>query len=159
MIRYTLPTASAHSANLLLAADTTLERTAPPPLRAYARYLGVGQLLVRRDQRWQPWHGAPPAEVDAQVRGSDGRPAGRDVRSPGREHRWLTAAAVFDIVRGGRLMSAAPASGQVLIAGDGFAGRAGSASACWTASCRSDILADLDTPGLKAAIEAVGGWS
>ena len=141
VIRYTLPTASAHSANLLLAADTTLqERTAPPPLRAYARYLGVGQLLVRRDQRWQPWHGAPPAEVDAQVRGSVA--SGRERRTESRARTPVAHCRRCSLRHRARR---APDVGSAGIGPGPDRGRRicrsrrQRSSACWTASCRSDI--------------------
>jgi len=159
VIRYTLPTASAHAANLLLAADTTMqERTAPPAaLRTYARYLGVGQLLVRRDQHWLPWHGAPPAEVDAQVRGSDGVRPGAMYGVPDENTGdSLSPLQVFDIVRGGHLVSAAPASDQVLIAGDGFAVAPAAQVGLLDGFVPFRYLADLDARGLKAAIEGGG---
>jgi arabinofuranan 3-O-arabinosyltransferase len=159
VIRYTLPTASAPAANLLLAADTTLqERTAPPEaLRAYARYLGVGQLLVRRDQRWLPWQGASPTDVDAQVRGSDGIRPGATYGDPGESTGGpLAPLQIFDIVQGGSLMSAAPPGDHVLIAGDGFAVAPAAQAGLLDGFVPFRYLTDLDTLDLKAAIEDGG---
>src|ERR687897_2949672 len=159
VIRYTLPTASAPAANLLLAADTTLqERTAPPEaLRAYARYLGVGQLLVRRDQRWLPWQGASPTDVDAQVRGSDGIRPGATYGDPGESTGGPQAPLqIFDIVQGGSLVSAAPPGDHVLIAGDGFAVAPAAQAGLLDGFVPFRYLTDLDTPDLIAAIEDGG---
>ncbi|HEU0213225.1 MAG TPA: alpha-(1-_3)-arabinofuranosyltransferase family protein [Jiangellaceae bacterium] len=155
VIRYTQPTASAPAANLLLAADTMLqERTAPPEaLRVYARYLGVGQLLVRRDQHWQPWHGASPAEVDAQVRGSDGVRPGATYGEPGANTDSLSPLQVFDVVRGGSLVSIAPIADEVLIAGDGFAVTPAAQVGLLDGFVPFRYLADLDTPALVAALD------
>ena len=159
VIRYTLPTASAHAANLLLAADTTLqERTAPPEaLRAYARYLGVEQLLVRRDQRWLRWQGASPADVDAQVRGSDGIRPGATYGDPGENTSdTLSPLQVFDIVQGGSLVSAASAVEPVLIAGDGFAVAPAAQAGLLDGFVPFRYLADLDTSDLEAALDDGG---
>ena len=85
-VRITLPESSPYGASLLAALDTQLQEGTLPTgtLSAAARYLGVGDVLVRNDVRWDKSGGARPLSVATQVgadpglefEGADGR-AGR----------------------------------------------------------------------------------
>ena len=71
-VRITLPESSPYGASLLAAVDTQLQEDTLPPgtLSVAARYLGVGDVLVRNDVRWDKAGGARPLTVATQV-GSD----------------------------------------------------------------------------------------
>ena len=60
---------SAPAANLLAALDGALQERRLPPgaLSTAARYLGVGDLLLRNDVVWEPTGGARPVHVRAQL--------------------------------------------------------------------------------------------
>lgn len=85
LVRTTLPVASPYAANLLAAVDTGLQEGTLPPgsLSTVARYLGVGDLLVRNDLVWEADQGARPWLVHDQVSRDDGLLPRGNFGSPG----------------------------------------------------------------------------
>ena len=69
LVHTTIPNASPASSNLQAAIDTQLQEGSLPPgaLSSAARYLGVGDLLVRSDVVWEETQGGRPALVAGQV--------------------------------------------------------------------------------------------
>jgi arabinofuranan 3-O-arabinosyltransferase len=69
LVRTVIPVTSAPAANLLAALDGALQerRLAPGALSTAARYLGVGDLLLRNDVVWENTGGARPVLVRSQL--------------------------------------------------------------------------------------------
>ena len=69
VVRTVIPVTSAPAANLLAELDGALQEQRLPPgaLSTAARYLGVGDLLLRNDVVWELTGGARPAQVRAQL--------------------------------------------------------------------------------------------
>ena len=132
-VRVTLPESSPYGASLLAAVDTRLQEGTLPTgtLSAAARYLGVGDVLVRNDVRWDKAGGARPLTVASQVGStrawSSGAPTVRPgeglVRTPEQpDSRAAAAAAAALPGRDARdLVRTESADGLVLVDGDGWA--------------------------------------
>ena len=69
VVRTVIPVTSAPAANLLAELDGALQERRLPPgaLSTAARYLGVGDLLLRNDVVWELTGGARPVQVRAQL--------------------------------------------------------------------------------------------
>jgi arabinofuranan 3-O-arabinosyltransferase len=69
VVRTVIPVTSAPAANLLAELDGALQEQRLPPgaLSTAARYLGVGDLLLRNDVVWELTGGARPVQVRAQL--------------------------------------------------------------------------------------------
>jgi arabinofuranan 3-O-arabinosyltransferase len=85
LVRTVIPVTSAPAANLLAALDGALQERRLPPgaLSTAARYLGVGDLLLRNDVVWELTGGARPARVRAQLDADPGLRQDGDFGGPG----------------------------------------------------------------------------
>jgi arabinofuranan 3-O-arabinosyltransferase len=85
VVRTTLPVASPYAANLLAAVDTGLQEGTLPPgtLSSIAKYLGVGDVVVRNDMVWEADQGARPWAVHDQVSRDTGLTLTRSFGAPG----------------------------------------------------------------------------
>lgn len=132
-VRITLPESSPYGASLLAAVDTGLQEGSLPPgtLSAAARYLGVGDVLVRHDVRWDKAGGARPLAVATDV-GSDpglvfggahGEPGEGLVRAPGQPALELQLPPLqrYEVTDARDLVRTEGAEGLVLVDGDGWA--------------------------------------
>lgn len=74
VIPETTPNTSAAGANLLAALDDAVQSGTSPPATTstFARYLGVGDVLVRHDVRWTEYAGAHPELVSGVLRRDPG---------------------------------------------------------------------------------------
>jgi arabinofuranan 3-O-arabinosyltransferase len=139
VVRTTVPNGSIEQANFLAALDLPLSTGSAEPrvVAAMARYLGVGEVVVRNDQRWEAFGGPRPSVVARRLAGD---PALELVAAYGRpgEH---TVAPVSDFyppaqaaedaavpplqrhaVAGPRpVVRSEPARGVMLVDGDSFA--------------------------------------
>lgn len=132
-VRITLPESSPYGASLLAAVDTGLQEGTLPNgvLSAAARYLGVGDVLVRNDVRWDKAGGARPLAVATQVgsdpglefRGADGALGEGLVRTPAQPPLELELPPLqrYEVRDGRDLVRTEAASGLVLVDGDGWA--------------------------------------
>lgn len=132
-VRLTLPESSPYGASLLAAVDTTLQEGMLPAgtLAAAARYLGVGDILVRNDVRWDKAGGARPATVDLQVRsdsglvltGSDGDPGEGVLRTAPQPPDELSLPPLqrYQVSKTRGTVRAEAVSGLVVVDGDGWA--------------------------------------
>ncbi|MFN8195055.1 MAG: alpha-(1-_3)-arabinofuranosyltransferase family protein [Nocardioidaceae bacterium] len=134
--RRTFPDVPGLSANLLAAVDNDLQtrRLSPGELAAAARYLGVSDLLVRNDMRWESVHGARPAHVMAAVERDPGLEAkaiygfpgsnvvalGRLGQLPSADRREAQLAPLFRyaVTDPGSYVRTQPSAGHVLVVGD-----------------------------------------
>ena len=85
LVRTVLPTQSAELTNYLYAADSALNDSTLPlgSLSAYARYLGVGDVLLRNDVRWSDHGGGRPAVIQPQLDNDSGLTASGTWGAPG----------------------------------------------------------------------------
>lgn len=132
-VRITLPESSPYGASLLAAVDTGLQEGSLPAgvLSAAARYLGVGDVLVRNDVRWDKAGGARPLAVATQVgadpglefRGSHGAAGEGILRDPDQPalERELPPLQRYEVRDGRDLVRTEAGSGLVLVDGDGWA--------------------------------------
>jgi arabinofuranan 3-O-arabinosyltransferase len=132
-VRITLPESSPYGASLLAAVDTGLQEGSLPPgtLSAAARYLGVGDVLVRNDVRWDKAGGARPLEVATEVgsdpglvfTGAHGAPGEGLVRTPGQPELELRLPPLqrYEVTDARDLVRTESADGLVLVDGDGWA--------------------------------------
>ena len=136
LVRTVIPVTSAPAANLLAALDGALQERRLPPgaLSTAARYLGVGDLLLRNDVVWELTGGARPVQVRAQLDADPG--CGRTAASaaPGQNTTVAHGAAGARPARPrcrrcsgtrwtapGRSPAPTPAAATVLVDGDGWA--------------------------------------
>ncbi|KAF0832650.1 arabinofuranan 3-O-arabinosyltransferase [Ornithinibacter aureus] len=131
-VRITLPESSPYGASLLAAVDTGLQEgsLAPGVLSAAARYLGVGDVLVRNDVRWDKAGGARPLAVATDVgsdpglvfRGADGAPGEGLVRTPGQPPLELLLPPLqrYKVTDARSLVRTETVDGVVLVDGDGW---------------------------------------
>ncbi len=132
-VRVTLPESSPYGASLLAAVDTGLQEGSLPSgtLSAAARYLGVGDVLVRNDVRWDKAGGARPLDVAFDV-GFDpglrfsaayGKPGDGLVRTPDQPALELQLPPLqsYEVRDGRDLVRTENADGLVLVDGDGWA--------------------------------------
>ena len=132
-VRITLPESSPYGASLLAAVDTGLQEGSLPSeaLSATARYLGVGDVLVRNDVRWDKAGGARPIEVASRVgsdpglvfRGANGAPGEDLVSTPDQPEleRRLPPLQRYEVRDARNLVRTESADGLVLVDGDGWA--------------------------------------
>jgi len=135
LLRTVIPVTTPQAANLLAATDVQLQEGSLPPLAlsATARYLGVGDLLVRNDTVWEDVGGARPQVLQDQVnadtgllpKGNFGAP-GENTVSPVYPSLSFAEAALpplqhYAVAGAGPVVRAQPAAGTVLVDGDGFA--------------------------------------
>ncbi|MDP9343272.1 MAG: alpha-(1-_3)-arabinofuranosyltransferase [Actinomycetota bacterium] len=137
-LRVTVPGGSAYAADFLAALDQPLESGAytKGSLSTMARYLGVRDVLVRNDMKWEEWGGARPSQVAAilgqeggvRLAASYGAP-GENTVAPGPPGGAGTARARDEalpslqryVVAGPRpVVRAEAAPGTVLVDGDNF---------------------------------------
>ncbi|WP_162252802.1 alpha-(1-_3)-arabinofuranosyltransferase domain-containing protein [Knoellia sp. Soil729] len=132
-VRITLPESSPYGASLLAAVDTGLQEGSLPSdaLSAAARYLGVGDVLVRNDVRWDKDGGARPIEVATRVgsdpgllfRGANGSPGQDLVRTPAQPELELQLPPLqrYEVRDARDLVRTESTKGLVLVDGDGWA--------------------------------------
>jgi arabinofuranan 3-O-arabinosyltransferase len=135
LVRTTLPVASPYAANLLAAVDTGLQEGTLPPgtLSTVARYLGVGDVVVRNDLVWEADQGARPWTVHDQVSRDSGLSLKRSFGVPGENvlspiapaqppaEAELRPVQDYRVAGDARLVRAESLRGLVVVAGDGFA--------------------------------------
>ena len=132
-VRITLPESSPYGASLLAAVDTQLQEDTLPTgtLSVAARYLGVGDVLVRNDVRWDKAGGARPLSVATQV-GSDpglefegayGTPGEGLVRTSEQPEQELGLPPLqrYEVREPRDLVRTESSDGLVLVDGDGWA--------------------------------------
>lgn len=132
-VRITLPESSPYGASLLAAVDTDLQEGTMPvgTLSAAARYLGVGDVLVRHDVRWEKAGGARPLSVATQVgadpglvfRGADGDPGEGLLRTLGQPEAELGLPPLqrYQVIAARDLVRTESGRGLVIVDGDGWA--------------------------------------
>ena len=134
VVQFTIPAASADSANFMTAIDTLLQEGSLPPgsVSAAARYLGASDVLVRNDLVWEETNGARPATIQQEVTPDAGLfPAGV-FGQPGENttSAVVPPASPFEAalppveryqVTGSRdMLRVEPLAGSVLVDGDGW---------------------------------------
>lgn len=132
-VRITLPESSPYGASLLAAVDTELHEGTLPTgvLSAAARYLGVGDVLVRNDVRWDKGGGARPLSIATQVgsdpglvfRGFNGKPGQGVLRTADQpsEELGLPPLQRYQVQDARDLVRTESGDGLVLVDGDGWA--------------------------------------
>jgi arabinofuranan 3-O-arabinosyltransferase len=139
VVRTTVPNGSFEQTNFLAALDLPLSTGAPDPrvVAAMARYLGVGEVVVRNDQRWETFGGPRPSVVAGRLAGDPsldlvaayGRP-GQHTVAPVSDfyppEQALEDAAVpplqrYAVARPRPIARAEPTRGAMLVDGDSFA--------------------------------------
>jgi arabinofuranan 3-O-arabinosyltransferase len=170
LVRTVIPATSPAAANLLAAVDTQLQEGTLPPgaLSTAARYLGVGDVLLRNDVVWEVSSGARPAAMQAQVgadpglvpRGTYGAP-GQNTISPTVPPSSAFEAALPPLQRysvtGARAVTRVdPAAATVLVDGDGWALPPLSAAGLLPGAPAFRYLADLDPAELARLLPEVG---
>lgn len=132
-VRITLPESSPYGASLLAAVDTGLQEGALTPgvLSAAARYLGVGDVLVRNDVRWDKAGGARPLKIATDVgsdpglvfQGANGAPGEGLVRTPDQPPLELLLPPLqrYEVTDARGLVRSESVDGLVLVDGDGWA--------------------------------------
>jgi arabinofuranan 3-O-arabinosyltransferase len=135
VVQYTIPVASADSANFLTAIDTLMQEGSLPPgaVSTAARYLGASDVLVRNDLVWEESNGARPELMQPQIgldsglrlAGTFGQP-GQNTVSPVYPPETPLAGLIspvqrytVDAARG--MLRIEPVAGSVLVDGDGWA--------------------------------------
>lgn len=132
-VRITLPESSPYGASLLAAVDTGLQEGSLPAgtLSAAARYLGVGDVLVRNDVRWDKAGGARPLAVATAVGsdpgltfiGADGRPGEGVLRTEDQPPLELQLPPLqrYAVAEPKGVVRTESAAATVLVDGDGWA--------------------------------------
>jgi arabinofuranan 3-O-arabinosyltransferase len=139
VVRSTVPNGSIEQTNFLAAMDIPISTGSANPevVAAMARYLGVGDVVVRNDMRWESFGGSRPSQVAASLAGSQSLRLAGSYGKPGEQ----TVAAVSDFyppqqaaqdaalpplqryaVAGPRpITRTEPVKGAMLVDGDSFA--------------------------------------
>jgi arabinofuranan 3-O-arabinosyltransferase len=139
VVRTTVPNGSFEQTNFLAALDLPLSTGDPDPevVAAMARYLGVAEVVVRNDQRWEAFGGPRPSVLARRLAGDPSLDLAAAYGRPG-EH---TVAPVSDFYPPGQALQDAavpplqryrvaapreivrsePATGAMLVDGDSFA--------------------------------------
>ena len=139
VVRTTVPNGSFAQANFLAALDLPVSTGEADPrvVAAMARYLGVGEVVVRNDQRWERFGGPRPSVVAGGLAGSPslrlvaayGRP-GQNTVAPVSDFyppaQALQDAALpplqrYAVAQPRPIVRAEPAAGAMLVDGDSFA--------------------------------------
>jgi arabinofuranan 3-O-arabinosyltransferase len=94
VVRSTVPNGSIEQTNFLAAMDIPVSTgsASPDVVAAMARYLGVGDVVVRNDMRWESFGGSRPSQVAASLAGSQSLRLAGGYGKPGEQ----TVAAVSD---------------------------------------------------------------
>ena len=135
LLRTVIPVTTPEAANLLAATDVQLQEGSLPPgaLSATARYLGVGDLLVRNDTVWENVGGARPQVLQDQLNADRGlRPRanygapGENTVSPVYPSLSFAEASLpplqhYAVAGAGPVVRTEAAAGTVLVDGDGSA--------------------------------------
>ncbi|MEP6762360.1 MAG: alpha-(1-_3)-arabinofuranosyltransferase family protein, partial [Sporichthyaceae bacterium] len=162
VVRTVIPVTSEVAANYLAAADTQLQEGTLPTagLSTYARYLGVGDLLLRNDVAWERVAGARPVDLQPEINGDPGlRPKGnfgepgQNVTSPdGPSAPELEASLPplqhYSVARPVDPLHAAALTGTVLLVGDAYAVSAAQDAGLLPSGAGFRYLADLSTSEL-----------
>ena len=166
LIRTVIPVTTPEAANLLAATDVRLQEGSLPAgaLSTTARYLGVGDLLLRNDTVWEGVGGGRPQVLQNQVnvdtgllpKGNFGTP-GQNTVSPGYPPLSFAEASLPPLqhyaVAGARsVVRTEPAGGTVLVDGDGFAVAPLVGAGLLDGDRSFRYLGDLDSAGLGAAL-------
>ena len=95
VVRTTVPNGSFEQTNFLAALDLPLSAGDPDPrvVAAMARYLGVAEVVVRNDQRWERFGGPRPSVVARALAGDRSLPLAAAYGNPGQN----TVAPVSDL--------------------------------------------------------------
>ncbi len=158
LVRTVIPVTSPAAANLLAAVDSELQEgtLSPGALSNAARYLGVGDVLLRNDLTWDLSGGARPAVMQAQVGGDPGLLPRGTYGSPGQNTLSPTvpSSSGFEAllpplqrysVAGARpVIRVDPAASTVLVDGDGWALAPLTAAGLLPGAPVFRYLADLD---------------
>jgi arabinofuranan 3-O-arabinosyltransferase len=139
VVRTTVPNGSFEQTNFLAALDLPLSTGEPDPrvVAAMARYLGVAEVVVRNDQRWESFGGPRPSAVAKRLAGDPslklaaayGR-AGEHTVAPvsdfylpdqALEDAALPPLQRYAVARPRPIARAEPAQGAMLVDGDSFA--------------------------------------
>jgi len=135
LVRTVIPVTSPAAANLLAATDVQLNEgtLAPGALSATARYLGVGDLLLRNDVVWEDSAGGRPQLIQDEVNADAGLLPEGNHGAPGQNtissrypptssfEASLPPLQRYGVDRARPITRLEPASGTVLVDGDGFA--------------------------------------
>jgi arabinofuranan 3-O-arabinosyltransferase len=139
VVRTTVPNGSFEQTNFLAALDLPLSTGAPDPevVAAMARYLGVAEVVVRNDQRWESFGGPRPSVLAKRLAGDPsldlvaayGRPGEHTVAPVSDFYppdQALADAAVpplqrYAVARPRPVVRTEPARGAMLVDGDSFA--------------------------------------
>ncbi|BDZ58205.1 alpha-(1-_3)-arabinofuranosyltransferase domain-containing protein [Barrientosiimonas endolithica] len=135
VIPETTPNASAPGVNFLAALDDAVQSGQAPAtaVSTYARYLGSDKVLLRHDTVWEKEGGARPATTDRLLSndtglfgaGNFGRPGQYVLPSDGSgaagAESSLPPVQLYDVRQPRTAFRAVPTTGQVIVAGDGFA--------------------------------------
>jgi arabinofuranan 3-O-arabinosyltransferase len=158
LVRTVIPVTSPEAANLLAASDVQLHEGTLPPgaLSTAARYLGVGDVLLRNDVVWEYTGGGRPqlmqdqinADAGLQPRGTFGRP-GENTRSGRYPPVSAFEAALpplqrYEVAGSRPIARTEGAAGTVLIGGDGFGLAPLTAAGLLAGNPTFRYLADLD---------------
>jgi arabinofuranan 3-O-arabinosyltransferase len=159
LVRTTTPVTSAEGANLLAAADAGLQDGTLPPggLSLFARYLGVGDILVRHDVDGESQGGAGPSAVSAVVDADPGLRTTTRYGEPGENvgaeggapAAGLTPLQVYAVTGARPIVRAEPGTGVVLVDGDGYAVPSLAAAGLLTGAPPFVYAGGLDRAGLR----------
>lgn len=170
LVRTVIPVTSPAAANLLAALDSELQEGALPPgaLSNAARYLGVGDVLVRNDLTWDVSGGVRPAAVQAQVGADPGLLPQGVYGAPGQNTLApeVPPSSAFEAllpplqrysVAGARAVTRVdPAAATVLVDGDGWALAPLTTAGLLPGAPVFRYLADLDPAELAGLLPETG---
>ena len=163
-VRLTLPESSPYGASLLAAVDTALQEGNLPAgvLSAAARYLGVGDVLVRNDIRWDKSAGARPLAVATRVasepglalEGTEGDAGEGVLRTPNQPGAELALPPLqrYTVTDPRDIVRTESAAGTVLVDGDGWALAPLVNAGLLPAEPPYLLMADLDSRGLASTL-------
>ncbi len=168
LVRTVIPVTAPAAANLLAAADIQLQEGSMPPagLSTYARYLGVGDVVLRNDIVWEKTAGARPAALQAVVNGDPGLRPVRNFGRPGENTRSSTVppadafeAALppvqhYEVVGADDPVRTESLPGTVLLAGDGYGVTQAQQGGLLPAGAGFRYLADLPDDELRPLLGA-----
>ncbi|HZB51326.1 MAG TPA: alpha-(1-_3)-arabinofuranosyltransferase family protein, partial [Mycobacteriales bacterium] len=170
LVRTVIPVTSPAAANLLAALDSELQEGTLPPgaLSNAARYLGVGDVLLRNDVVWEVSGGARPAAMQAQLGADPGLVPAGTYGYPGQNtlSETVLPSSAFEAllpplqrysVAGARAVTRVdPAASTVLVDGDGWALAPLTAAGLLPGAPAFRYLADLDPAKLARLLPETG---
>ncbi|WP_404382433.1 alpha-(1-_3)-arabinofuranosyltransferase [Knoellia locipacati] len=130
VVRTTVPNGSPEAANVLAAADAALADpdVAPATIATYARLLGAGRVLARRDLTHEESGGLTPQLVADRLGAAPGIRAERDFGPPTEvaapsigDGKPLAPLGLYSVDRPGQLLGTRSTVGSILLVGDAFA--------------------------------------